>query len=68
MGFVSRGFSGRRRPAADLPPGQYLTDDFPVLSAGPTPHLPTDEWEFTITTETGDVHRWDWASLQVPTE
>jgi DMSO/TMAO reductase YedYZ molybdopterin-dependent catalytic subunit len=64
MGFVSRGFSGRRRPATDLPPGQYLTDDFPVLSAGPTPHVPTDEWEFTITTETGDVHRWDWASLR----
>jgi DMSO/TMAO reductase YedYZ molybdopterin-dependent catalytic subunit len=64
MGFVSRGFSGRRRPAADLPPGQYLTDDFPVLSAGPTPHVPTDEWELTITTETGDVHRWDWDSLR----
>ena len=33
---VSRGFSGRRRSAPDLPPGQYLTEDFPVLTAGPT--------------------------------
>jgi hypothetical protein len=37
---VSRGFH-RRRPAGEqgkLPPGQYLTQGFPVLSAGPTPH------------------------------
>ncbi len=24
---------------------------------------PTDTWEFTITTETGQGHRWDWAGL-----
>ena len=48
---TSRGFQGRRRGDADptrLPPGQYLTDDFPVLSAGPTPHTPLAEWDFTI--------------------
>ena len=41
MSFVSRGFRGRRREDADpsrVPPGQYVTGDFPVLSAGPTPH------------------------------
>src|SRR5205814_373203 len=34
--IVSRGFSGKRReaPADRVPPGQYVTDDFPVLSAG----------------------------------
>ena len=61
MGIVSPGFFGRRRqddPA--LPPGQYLTESFPVLSAGPTPRITPDEWEFTITTETGQVHRWNW--------
>ena len=31
-----------------MPPGQYLTDDFPVLSAGPTPHTPLEEWTFSI--------------------
>jgi DMSO/TMAO reductase YedYZ molybdopterin-dependent catalytic subunit len=40
MSFVSRGFRRRRRdPDVDpsrVPPGQYVTDDFPVLSAGPT--------------------------------
>jgi len=49
MGTISRGFTGRRSSAdAKLPPGQYLTTDFPVLSAGPTPHIPLDRWEFVI--------------------
>ena len=59
----SRGFSGRRRASADLPPGQYLTEDFPVLTAGPTQRVATDTWELTVTTETGQVHRWNWAAL-----
>jgi DMSO/TMAO reductase YedYZ molybdopterin-dependent catalytic subunit len=59
----SRGFSGRRRASADLPPGQYLTEDFPVLTAGPTQRVATDTWELTVTTEIGQVHRWDWAAL-----
>ena len=49
MAITSRGFSGRRTPAAvKLPPGQYLTTDFPVLSAGPTPRVALDQWQFTI--------------------
>jgi DMSO/TMAO reductase YedYZ molybdopterin-dependent catalytic subunit len=64
MGIVSPGFFGRRRqPDANLPPGQYLTTDFPVLSAGPTPRVNTDTWEFTITTESGERHQFDWPSL-----
>jgi DMSO/TMAO reductase YedYZ molybdopterin-dependent catalytic subunit len=60
----SRGFSGRRRASsADLPPGQYLTEDFPVLSAGPTQRVPTDIWQLSVTTETGQVHRWDWTTF-----
>jgi DMSO/TMAO reductase YedYZ molybdopterin-dependent catalytic subunit len=48
---ISRGFRGRRRADVDparVPPGQYLTPDFPVLSAGPTPHTPLAEWTFEI--------------------
>jgi DMSO/TMAO reductase YedYZ molybdopterin-dependent catalytic subunit len=52
-----------------LPPGQYLTEDFPVLSAGPTPRIPAEEWEFTVTTETGREHRWSWRELlELPSE
>jgi DMSO/TMAO reductase YedYZ molybdopterin-dependent catalytic subunit len=64
MSIFTRGFQGRGRdenPA--LPPGQYLTEDFPVLSAGPTPAVDKADWEFTITTESGDVHRWSWEQL-----
>jgi len=65
MDVVSEGFSGRQRaPGADLlPPGQYLTRDFPVLSAGPTPKVDRRTWEFSIVTETGQEHHWDFASL-----
>ncbi|MFC5267803.1 molybdopterin-dependent oxidoreductase [Kribbella qitaiheensis] len=63
MDIVSPGFTGRRRGGADLPPGQYLTHDFPVLSAGPTPHILPEHWEFTVTTETGEVTRWDWSAF-----
>jgi len=61
VSVISRGFGGRRRPGGEkLPPGQYLETGFPVLSAGPTPPVRTQTWEFTITTETGQAHRWDW--------
>ena len=60
MSFFTRGFSGRGRESnPDLPPGQYLTEDFPVLSAGPTPDVSTEDWEFSITTENG-VTSWNW--------
>ena len=62
---ISRGFH-RRRPEADpsrLPPGQYLTRDFPVLSAGPTPHTPLDEWSFRIGGAVAEERRWSWQEL-----
>ena len=65
MGIVTPGFTGRRRDdGVTLPPGQYLERGFPVLSAGPTPRVRPERWEFTITTETGVVHRWSWAELR----
>jgi DMSO/TMAO reductase YedYZ molybdopterin-dependent catalytic subunit len=63
MAVVSRGFTGRRRGEVELPPGQYLTEDFPVLSAGPTPRVDTDRFEFAIITDTGQRHTWSWAEL-----
>ncbi|GGL05799.1 molybdopterin-binding protein [Sphaerisporangium melleum] len=70
MGIISRGFRGRPRDeGVKLPPGQYLTHDFPVLSAGPTPRVRLDTWEFTIDTETGQTHRWTWRQLlDLPSE
>ena len=31
-----------------IPPGQYVTTDFPVLSAGPTPQIRLEEWTFGL--------------------
>jgi DMSO/TMAO reductase YedYZ molybdopterin-dependent catalytic subunit len=64
VGIVSPGFQGRPRSSEPaLPPGQYLTEDFPVLSAGPTPRVPLDTWEFVLTTEAGAEYRWSWDEL-----
>jgi DMSO/TMAO reductase YedYZ molybdopterin-dependent catalytic subunit len=70
MSVFTRGFHGRRSDDdGRLPPGQYLTDDFPVLSAGPTPQVPLDRWAFTVRTESGEGHAWTWAELTaLPTE
>lgn len=51
--FISRGFVGKRRApkaaqANRVPPGQYVTQDFPVLSAGPTPRVDLSKWTFTL--------------------
>jgi DMSO/TMAO reductase YedYZ molybdopterin-dependent catalytic subunit len=63
MPVVSRGF-GRARagPSGDrLPPGQYdVRDNFPVLSAGPTPHTPLGQWDLALLDDTGQLGRWSW--------
>ncbi len=64
MAIFSRGFGERRRESDPrLPPGQYLTTDFPVLSAGPTPRIDTGEWTFSIATEKGVVSNWTWDEI-----
>lgn len=66
MGFISRGFTGRRHhgAAGRLPPGQYLTEDFPVLSAGPTPRTPFEQWTFTVEGLVDEAKRWSWSEFQ----
>jgi len=64
---ISRGFHGRGREQGDpsrVPPGQYLTSDFPVLSAGPTPRVSPDDWTFSIRGQVDEPRSWSWADLQ----
>jgi DMSO/TMAO reductase YedYZ molybdopterin-dependent catalytic subunit len=72
MAFISRGFKGKREPPSEgrrLPPGQYQVHDFPVLSAGPTPHTPLSQWTFSITGEVDQPKRWNWEEFQkLPSE
>jgi DMSO/TMAO reductase YedYZ molybdopterin-dependent catalytic subunit len=66
MGFISRGFRGRPKVEAEagrIPPGQYVTRDFPVLSAGPTPDIPLDQWRFTISGQVDKALAWTWPEL-----
>jgi DMSO/TMAO reductase YedYZ molybdopterin-dependent catalytic subunit len=64
MAVISRGFGARRRESEPaLPPGQYLTTDFPVLSVGPTPDIDLANWQFVIADESGPRHSWSWAEL-----
>lgn len=49
--MATRGFTGRGRYAGSagrLPPGQFVTEQFPVLSAGPTPQIALDTWRRTL--------------------
>jgi DMSO/TMAO reductase YedYZ molybdopterin-dependent catalytic subunit len=63
MSFITRGFRGRRTEtdqSGRIPPGQYLVEDFPVLSAGSTPYTPQERWDFSIEGEIDTPKRWTW--------
>lgn len=65
--MTTRGFSGRR-PGADvakrLPPGQYRTDDFPVLSMGPAPAVDFATWRFTLNHGPRPLAAFTWAEFE----
>jgi DMSO/TMAO reductase YedYZ molybdopterin-dependent catalytic subunit len=48
---VTRGFHRKRQEAdpSQVPPGRYVTGDFPVLATGPTPRTALTKWSFSIT-------------------
>jgi DMSO/TMAO reductase YedYZ molybdopterin-dependent catalytic subunit len=64
--MATRGFTGRPRPpgtSGRLPPGQSLTQDFPVLSAGPTEFVDLKDWQFVIKVGPKPVASWNWAQF-----
>ena len=64
--MTTRGFTGRQQKpaiAGRLPPGQYLTEAFPILSAGPTPHVRPEDWSFTLKIGPKPAHKWNWAEF-----
>jgi DMSO/TMAO reductase YedYZ molybdopterin-dependent catalytic subunit len=66
--FFSRGFSGRRQVPPELadrvPPGQYVEDGFPVLTAGPTPRIDPDGWFFRIDGMVAEQREWTAAEFR----
>ena len=65
MSPISRGFRRKRveAPAGRVPPGQYVTGDFPVLSAGPTPHTALANWTFSIA-GAREPKSWTWEEFR----
>lgn len=64
--MVTRGFIGRQQAegtSGRIPPGQHLVDDFPVLSAGPTPRISHDKWSFTLKVGPRPIKKWDWTAF-----
>ena len=65
--MATRGFTGRRPSAAfarRLPPGQFETDDFPVLAKGPTPRIDLATWRFTLSDGPRPLASWNWAEFE----
>lgn len=61
--MATRGFFGRPpdpATAGRVPPGQALTEDFPVLSAGPTPKVDLATWKFTLKIGPRPIKVWGW--------
>jgi DMSO/TMAO reductase YedYZ molybdopterin-dependent catalytic subunit len=57
----------RVRDEGRLPPGQSLTQKFPVLHYGPVPVFDPDTWDLRIYGEVEEEQRWTWQEFnQLP--
>ena len=50
----------QQRDGAKAPPGQYVTEKFPVLTFGPTPKIDLDTWRFRVFGLVEDELELDW--------
>jgi DMSO/TMAO reductase YedYZ molybdopterin-dependent catalytic subunit len=64
--IITRGFKGRQRSddATRVPPGQYVTSDFPVLTAGPTQHTSLDDWTLSMQLAGRLLAKWSWREFE----
>jgi hypothetical protein len=64
--IVTRGFTGKRRSDGvtkdRVPPGQFVTPEFPVLTAGPTPRTSLDSWTLALQHGGRLLAKWTWRS------
>jgi DMSO/TMAO reductase YedYZ molybdopterin-dependent catalytic subunit len=64
---ISRGFRSKRQgqtPKDRVPPGQYVTTDFPVLSAGPTPQTKLEDWTLALQLRASQLVKWSWTEFE----
>lgn len=61
---TGRGLTGTTAPPQERrPPGQRVTEDFPVLDLGIQPNLAQSEWSLTVGGQVTHAVKWDWAAL-----
>jgi len=68
MSMFDKVFSRRQaeeivRSQNRLPPGQSLTEKFPVLHYGPIPKPDMAAWDFRVFGEVEEEQTWDWAAF-----
>jgi len=54
--------SPRQEPR--LPPGQILTEKWPVLHHGPIPRVDVSTWEFRVFGQVASAKRWSWEAFR----
>ncbi len=69
MGMIDDILSRRKdeqrvKEAGRLPPGQSLTQKFPVLHYGPTPGFDEATWDLRVFGEVQNEKRWTWKQFQ----
>lgn len=62
--FRRRSEEERVRQEGRLPPGQSLTNKFPVLHYGPVPPFDPATWDFRVWGEVEEERRWTWDEFQ----
>jgi len=63
MGLIKRTTEELEAAGIDpsrVPPGQYLTERFPVLHAGVAPDVDLTTWDFTIAGDVAEERAWSW--------
>lgn len=62
--FRRREEETRYRQEGRLPPGQSLTQKFPVLHYGPVPAFKPETWDFRVWGEIEEPVRWTWQEFE----
>src|SRR6476646_6400318 len=64
--YISRGFKSKRLDETTknrVPPGQHATTEFPILSAGPTPHVKAANWNLALELGGSTLRMWSWTEF-----
>jgi DMSO/TMAO reductase YedYZ molybdopterin-dependent catalytic subunit len=65
---ITKGFKGRQQDPGDtanrIPPGQHVTSEFPILTAGTTQHTALESWSLTLHNSGDQIAHWNWVEFE----